>query len=162
MRIGTGYDSHPLTPGRKLILGGVHVPYDEGLDGWSDADVLTHAVCDALLGAAALGDIGRHFPSGDLEYKDISSLSLLAKVTEKLKDVGWYIVNVDTTVIALEPKLSEYIDEMRSKLSEAMSIKKGRVGVKACTSNGLGFAGRGEGIAAYAAALIEGGTDEDI
>ena len=162
MRIGTGYDSHPLTPGRKLILGGVHVPYDEGLDGWSDADVLTHAVCDALLGAAALGDIGRHFPSGDLEYKDISSLSLLAKVTEKLKDGGWYIVNVDTTVIALEPKLREYIDEMRSNLSEAMGIKIGDIGVKACTSNNLGFAGRGEGIAAHAAVLIEGSTNEYI
>ena len=162
MRIGTGYDSHPLTPGRKLILGGVHVPYDEGLDGWSDADVLTHAVCDALLGAAALGDIGQYFPSGDLEYKDISSLSLLAKVTDKLSAAGWQIVNVDTTVIALEPKLSEYIDDMRSNLSEAMGIKKVDIGVKACTSNGLGFVGRGEGMAAYAAALIEGGTNEYI
>ena len=162
MRIGTGCDSHPLMPGRKLILGGVHVPYDEGLDGWSDADVLTHAVCDALLGAAALGDIGQHFPSGDLEYKDASSLSLLEKVTDKLAAGGWKIVNVDTTVIAMEPKLSEYIDEMRSNLSEAMGINKGDVSVKACTSNGLGFEGRGEGIAAYAAALIEGGTSEYI
>jgi 2-C-methyl-D-erythritol 2,4-cyclodiphosphate synthase len=162
MRVGTGYDSHPLAPGRKLILGGVHMPYDEGLDGWSDADVLTHAICDALLGAAALGDIGQHFPSGDLEYKDISSLSLLAKVTEKLAAGGWRIVNVDTTVIAVEPKLSEYIDEMRSKLGEAMGVKKGQVSVKASTSNGLGFVGRGEGIAAYAVALIEGGTDEGI
>ena len=162
MRIGTGCDSHPLAPGRKLILGGVHVPYDEGLDGWSDADVLTHAVCDALLGAAALGDIGQHFPSGDLEYKDVSSLSLLAKVTDMLATGGWHIVNVDATVIAMEPKLSEYIDEMRSNLSEAMGIIKGDVSVKACTSNGLGFEGRGEGMAAYAAALIEGGTNEYI
>lgn len=162
MRIGTGYDSHPLIRGRKLVLGGVHVPYDEGLDGWSDADVLTHAICDALLGAAALGDIGQHFPSGDLEYKEISSLLLLEKVTEKLAAEGWRIVNVDATIVAEAPKLSEYIEEMRLKLSEAMSVNKEQVGVKASTSNGLGFVGRGEGMAAYAAALIEGGTDEGI
>ena len=162
MRIGTGYDSHSFIPGRKLILGGVHVPYDEGLDGWSDADVLTHAICDALLGASALGDIGKHFPSGNLEYKDVSSLSLLTKVTEKLAAGGWHVVNVDATIIALEPKLSEYIDEMRTKLGEAMDVEKGRVSVKASTSNGLGFVGRGEGMAAYAAALIEGGTDAGI
>jgi len=162
MRIGIGYDSHPFIPNRKLILGGVQVPCDEGLDGWSDADVLTHAICDALLGAAALGDIGKHFPSGNLEFKDVSSLILLEKVTEKLAAEGWRVVNVDTTIVAEEPKLSEYIDEMRSKLSEAMGVEKGQVSVKASTSNGLGFVGRGEGMAAYATALIEGGTDEGI
>jgi 2-C-methyl-D-erythritol 2,4-cyclodiphosphate synthase len=162
MRIGIGYDSHPLVSGRKLVLGGVHVPYDEGLDGWSDADVLTHAICDALLGAAALGDIGRHFPSGNLEYKDIPSLSLLEKVVDKLTVEGWRVVNVDATIVAESPRLSEYIDEMRSKLAEAMRVGKGQVGVKASTSNGLGFVGRGEGMAAYAVALVEGGTDEGI
>jgi 2-C-methyl-D-erythritol 2,4-cyclodiphosphate synthase len=156
MRIGIGYDSHPLMPGRELVLGGVRVPYDEGLDGWSDADVLTHAVCDALLGAAALGDIGQHFPSGNLEYKEISSLSLLEKVIEKLAVEGWRVVNVDATIVAEAPKLSDYIDDMRLKLGEAMSVSKEQVSVKASTSNGLGFVGRGEGMAAYAVALIEG------
>jgi 2-C-methyl-D-erythritol 2,4-cyclodiphosphate synthase len=156
MRIGIGYDSHPLMPGRELVLGGVRVPYDEGLDGWSDADVLTHAVCDALLGAAALGDIGQHFPSGNLEYKEISSLSLLEKVIEKLAAEGWRVVNVDATIVAEAPKLSDYIDDMRLKLGEAMSVSKEQVSVKASTSNGLGFVGRGEGMAAYAVALIEG------
>lgn len=144
------------------MLGGVHIPYDEGLDGWSDADVLTHAVCDALLGAAALGDIGMHFPAGDLEYKDASSTVLLKKVVEKLAAGEWRVVNIDATIVAEEPKLSGYIDEMRSKLSEAMGVNVGQVSVKASTSNGLGFVGRREGMAAYAAALIEGGTDEGI
>lgn len=155
MRIGTGYDSHPFIPGRKLIIGGVHVPYDEGLDGWSDADVLTHAICDALLGAAALGDIGQHFPPGDLEYKDVSSVLLLEKVIRKLAEAGWRVANVDATVMAEAPKLREYIDEMRSKLAETMGINTGQVSVKTSTSNGLGFVGRGEGMAAYAAVLIE-------
>ena len=162
MRIGIGYDSHPLAPGRKLVLGGVKIPYDEGLDGWSDADVLTHAICDALLGAAALGDIGGHFPAGEAEYKDISSLTLLEKVTEKLAAEGWRVGNVDATVLAESPRLSEYIDEMRGKLSRAMGVKIGQVSVKASTSNGLGFIGRGEGMAALAIAMIEGGKNEGI
>ncbi len=144
------------------MLGGVHVHYDEGLEGWSDADVLTHAVCDALLGAAALGDIGVNFPSGDPRYEDISSLVLLEKVKKKLADGGWRVVNIDATVVAESPKLSEYLDEMRGQLSQAMGIDQGQVSVKASSNNGLGYIGRGEGIAAYAVALIEGGKDEGI
>jgi len=162
MRIGIGYDVHPLTPGRRLILGGVEIPFDKGLSGWSDADVLTHAICDALLGAAGLGDIGKHFPAGDMEYKDISSLVLLERVTEKLAAAGWRVVNIDATIVAESPRLSEYIDEMREQLSKAAGTDKGQVSVKAGTSNGLGFVGRGEGMAAYAAVLIESGTDEGI
>ena len=162
MRIGIGYDVHPLVPGRKLVLGGVHIPCDEGLEGWSDGDTLTHAVIDALLGAAALGDIGSHFPSGEAEYRDISSVVLLEKVGGKLAEAGWWVVNIDATVVAERPRLSEYIDEMRGQLSKAMGIGKGQVSVKASTSNGLGAIGRGEGIAAYAVALIEGGQGEGI
>ena len=162
MRIGTGYDSHPLTPGKTLVLGGVQISYDEGLDGWSDADVLTHAVCDALLGAAALGDIGKHFPAGNLEYKNISSLTLLAKVMEMLSAGGWRVANVDATVVAEKPKLSEYIDGIRSRLAETMGISREQVSVKASTSNGLGYIGREEGMAVHAIALIEGGKNEGI
>ena len=144
------------------MLGGVHVPYDEGLEGWSDGDALTHAIIDALLGAAALGDIGVNFPSGDPRYKDISSLVLLEKVKEKLADGGWRVINIDATVVAEKPRLSEYIDEMRGQLSQAMGIDQGQVSVKASSNNGLGYIGRGEGIAAYAVALIEGGQDEGI
>ena len=162
MRIGIGYDAHPLAPGRKLVLGGVHIPFDEGLEGWSDADALTHAVIDALLGAAALGDIGSHFPSGDPQYKDISSLRLLEKAMEKLTEKGWRVVNIDATVMADKPRLREYIDAMRGQLSKTLGIGTDRVSVKASTSNGLGAIGRGEGIAACAVALIEGGDDEGI
>jgi 2-C-methyl-D-erythritol 2,4-cyclodiphosphate synthase len=159
MRIGTGYDVHPLVPGRKLILGGVQVPYEKGLDGWSDADVLSHAVMDALLGAAALGDIGRHFPPGDPAYKGISSLALLAKTGEMLAAKGYHVVNIDATVIAERPKLAGYIDAMRVNLGQALSIETGRVSVKASSNNGLGFVGKGEGIAAMAVALIGGRTE---
>ncbi len=162
MRIGIGYDAHPLVPGRKLVLGGVHIPFDEGLEGWSDGDTLTHAIADALLGAAALGDIGRHFPSGDPRYEDISSLVLLEKVKEKLADGGWRVINIDATVVAKSPRLSEYIDEMRGQLSKTLGIGIDRVSVKASSNNGMGFIGRGEGIAAYAVALTEGGQDEGI
>jgi 2-C-methyl-D-erythritol 2,4-cyclodiphosphate synthase len=162
IRVGTGYDVHPLVPGRRLVLGGVYIPFDEGLDGWSDADALTHAIIDALLGAAALGDIGSHFPPGDLQYKDISSLLLLEKVKEKLAAGGWRVVNIDATVMAERPRLREYIDEMRRKLGQALGISIDRVSVKAGSGNGLDSIGRGEGIAAYATALIEGGQDEDI
>jgi 2-C-methyl-D-erythritol 2,4-cyclodiphosphate synthase len=155
MRIGTGYDVHPLVPGRKLTLGGVTVPFDKGLDGWSDADVLTHSVMDALLGAAALADIGHHFPPGDEEYKGVSSLELLKKVIEKLGEKGYLVGNIDVTVVAERPKLREYVDDMRRALSKAMGIDMDRVSVKASTSNGLGFIGSGQGIAAYAVALIE-------
>jgi 2-C-methyl-D-erythritol 2,4-cyclodiphosphate synthase len=157
MRVGIGYDVHPLVPGRKLILGGVEVPYNRGLDGWSDADVLTHAVIDALLGAAALGDIGQHFPPGEAEFKEVSSLFLLDKVVEKLEEKGYKIGNMDATVVAESPRLREYVDEMRHNLSHVLGIDMDRVSVKASTSNGLGYIGNGEGIAAYAVVMIEGG-----
>ena len=156
MRIGTGYDAHPLVMGRRLVLGGIEIPFDKGLDGWSDADVLTHAIIDALLGAAALGDIGSHFPPGDPAYKDISSLVLLKMVKDRLAENGWLVDNVDATVIAMQPKLRYFIDRMRKHLSQALAIPINQVSVKASTSNQLGFAGRGEGIAAHAVALIRG------
>jgi 2-C-methyl-D-erythritol 2,4-cyclodiphosphate synthase len=160
MHIGSGYDVHPLAAGRRLVLGGVDIPFDRGLDGWSDADVLTHAIIDALLGAAALGDIGSHFPPGDPEYKDISSLELLKNVKNKLAEKGWLIENIDATVVAEQPRLSDFINRMREKLSQTLGTILDRVSVKASTSNGLGFIGRGEGIAAYAVALIKEKTDE--
>ena len=155
MRIGIGYDAHPLVKGRKLVLGGVEIPFSKGLEGWSDADVLTHAVMDALLGAAALGDIGQHFPPGEAEYKGISSLVLLEKVIEKLEERGYRVGNIDATVVAEKPRLSEYIDDMRQTLSQVLGINIDKVSVKASTNNGLGFIGRGEGIAAYAVAMID-------
>jgi 2-C-methyl-D-erythritol 2,4-cyclodiphosphate synthase len=160
-RIGIGYDVHPLVPGRKLVLGGTQIPFNEGLEGWSDADVLTHAVIDALLGAAALGDIGQHFPPGEAEFKEVSSLFLLDKVVEKLEEQGWRVANIDATVVAEKPRLREYIDDMRHSLSHVLGIEMDRVSVKASTNNGLGEIGRGEGIAAFAVALIEGGKDEN-
>ena len=156
MRIGIGYDVHPLVAGRKLVLGGVEIPFSRGLEGWSDADVLTHAVMDALLGAAALGDIGKHFSPGASEYKDISSLVLLGKVVEKLEERGWRVGNIDATVVAEKPRLLEYIDDMRQSLSQVLGVNVSKVSVKASSNNGLGFIGREEGIAAYAVALIEG------
>ncbi|MGD0780542.1 MAG: 2-C-methyl-D-erythritol 2,4-cyclodiphosphate synthase [Dehalococcoidales bacterium] len=155
MRIGIGYDAHPLVKGRKLVLGGVVIPYAKGLDGWSDADVLTHAVMDALLGAAALGDIGRHFPPGDAQYKDVSSLVLLEKVVAKLAEGGYGLGNIDATVVAEKPQLSEYIDDMRRNLSRVLGIDVNRVSIKARSNNGLGDIGKGKGIAVYAVAMIE-------
>ncbi|MBA7479826.1 2-C-methyl-D-erythritol 2,4-cyclodiphosphate synthase [subsurface metagenome] len=159
MRVGIGYDVHPLTSGRRLVLGGVDIPFNKGLSGWSDADVLAHAIIDALLGAAALGDIGSHFPPGEPQYKDISSLTLLERVGDKLVENSWQIVNVDATIVAEQPKLRDFIDRMRRQLSQTLGIALNRVGVKASTSAQLGFVGRGEGIAAYAVALIEGISD---
>jgi 2-C-methyl-D-erythritol 2,4-cyclodiphosphate synthase len=156
LRIGTGYDAHPLVRGRKLVIGGVEIPFDKGLDGWSDADVLTHAVIDALLGAAALGDIGGHFPPGEPQYKDISSLTLLREVGDKLAAQGWRIVNIDATVIAEAPKLAGFFGQMRWQLSGRLGIDLEQVSVKASTANGLGLVGKGEGIEAIAVALIEG------
>jgi 2-C-methyl-D-erythritol 2,4-cyclodiphosphate synthase len=155
LRIGTGYDIHPLVRGRKLVIGGVEIPFDKGLDGWSDADVLTHAVIDALLGAAALGDIGGHFPPGEAQYKDISSLILLKEVGDKLITGGWRIVNIDATVIAEKPKLAGFIDRMRQNLNQTLGIEMERVSVKASTANGVGCLGRGKWMEAQAAALIE-------
>ncbi len=156
MRVGIGYDTHPLVPGRKLVLGGVDIPFDKGLEGWSDADVLSHAIIDALLGAAALGDIGRHFPPGQPEFKDISSLVLLTRVKDTLSREGWLVVNIDATVIAEEPKLKDHIDKMRERLSQTLVVNFSQVSVKASTANKLGYIGRGEGIAAQAVVLIEG------
>jgi 2-C-methyl-D-erythritol 2,4-cyclodiphosphate synthase len=156
LRVGTGYDMHPLVKKRKLILGGVEIAFYKGLDGWSDADVLTHAIIDALLGAAALGDIGRHFPSGEAQYKDISSLTLLKTTRDKLAAQGWQIVNIDATIVAEEPRLAGFIEPMRQNLSQALGIEVGRVSVKASTANGVGCLGKGKWMEAQAAALIEG------
>lgn len=155
MRIGTGYDVHRLVEGRKLILGGVEIPFEKGLLGHSDADVLVHAVIDALLGAAALRDIGFHFPDSDPQYKGISSLVLLEKTGRMLSEKGYGIVNVDSTVIAQSPKISPYIPGMIRNIALALGIPEDRVNVKAKTEEGLGFTGSGEGIAAQAVAMID-------
>ena len=162
MRVGIGYDVHPLVAGRKLILGGIKIPFDKGLDGWSDADVLTHAIMDALLGAVALGDIGSHFPPGEPQYKNISSLVLLDSVKDKLAEKGFKVANIDATIVAEQPKLGVYINNMRQKLSQTLDIGISQVSVKASTANGLGLIGRGEGMVAYAVALVESGKDESI
>ncbi len=159
MRVGIGYDVHPLISGRRLVLGGVDIPFHKGLSGWSDADVLTHAIIDALLGAAALGDIGSHFPPGEPQYKDISSLTLLKRVRDGLVENDWQIVNVDATIVAERPKLRDFIDQMQQQLSRTLGIALSQVSVKASTSAQLGFVGRGEGIAACAVALIESISD---
>ncbi|MFC2034622.1 2-C-methyl-D-erythritol 2,4-cyclodiphosphate synthase [Chloroflexota bacterium] len=154
--VGIGYDVHPLTPGRKLILGGVDIPFDKGLSGWSDADTLTHAIIDALLGAASLGDIGSHFPPGEPNYKDISSLVLLKSIKDELTENGWLINNIDATIVAEQPKLRDFVDQIRQRLSQTLGITINQVSVKASTSAQLGFIGRGEGIAACAIASLEG------
>ena len=155
LRIGHGYDVHRLTEGRRLILGGVEVPYEKGLLGHSDADVLTHAVMDALLGAAALGDIGKLFPDTDAAYAGISSILLLERVAERLREAGYAVVNLDATVLAQAPKLAPYRERMRENLARALSLDTSRVSVKATTEEGLGFTGEGLGIAAHAVALLE-------
>ena len=154
MRIGQGYDVHRLAEGRKLILGGVEVPYEKGLLGHSDADVLVHAVMDALLGAAALGDIGQHFPDTDPAYEGISSIELLKKVGLLLEQEGYVIENIDATIIAQRPKLAAYRPEMAQNIEKALKLEEGRVSVKATTEEGLGFTGTGEGISAQAIALL--------
>lgn len=155
MRIGTGYDVHKLVEDRDLIIGGVKVPYEKGLLGHSDADVLLHAVMDALLGAAALGDIGKHFPDTDAAYKGISSLELLKKVKELLEDKLYFIENIDATIIAQRPKLASYIPQMRTNIAQALDLEEDRINVKATTEEGLGFTGEGLGIAANAVCLLE-------
>ena len=155
LRVGTGYDVHPLTAGRSLVLGGIKIPFEKGLAGWSDADALTHAIIDALLGAAAMGDIGSHFPPGDPRYKDISSLLLLEKIRDELTKNGWQVNNIDATIVAEKPRLRDFIEQMREQLGRTLSINISQVSVKASTSNQLGFIGRGEGIAAYAVATLE-------
>lgn len=155
MRIGHGYDVHRLVPERALILGGVHIDFHLGLDGHSDADVLTHAVMDALLGAAGLGDIGRHFPDSDPDYKGIDSQKLLVHVRELLKEKGFRVGNIDVTVIAQAPKLAPHLAAMQRTLAETMNIDPARLNLKATTEERLGFTGRGEGIACHAVCLLE-------
>ena len=154
MRIGTGYDVHRLTEGRALILGGVHIPYALGLDGHSDADVIVHAIMDALLGAAALGDIGQHFPDTDPRFEGADSIRLLQEVGHILEEHGYQIENIDATIIAQKPKLMPYLPEMRANVARALQLSVDRVSIKATTEEHLGFTGRGEGISAQAAALL--------
>ena len=155
IRVGHGYDVHRLTEGRRLILGGVDIPWEKGLLGHSDADVLTHAVMDALLGAAGLGDIGKHFPDTDPAYAGADSLKLLAHVVGLLKEKGFAVGNVDATILAQWPKLAPHIPAMRENLARVMEVDSSQVNVKATTEEGLGFTGSGEGMAAHAVALIE-------
>ena len=155
MRIGHGYDVHRLVSGRELIIGGENIPFEMGLLGHSDADVLLHAVCDALLGAAALGDIGRHFPDSDPSFEGIDSRILLRKTAELLRGKGYRIVNIDATIIAQRPKLAGFIEKMRANIAVDCGIETDAVNIKATTEEGLGFTGKAEGIAAHAVCLIE-------
>lgn len=157
VRIGIGYDVHRLVEGRRLVIGGVEIPYEKGLLGHSDADVLLHAICDALLGAAGLGDIGRHFPDSDASFKDISSLKLLAEVRRLIRERGFVANNIDASIVAERPKIAPYIREMVSNIASAAGVDSSFVNVKATTTEGLGFAGRGEGIAAYAVCTLRQG-----
>ena len=154
-KIGHGYDVHKLVPERRLVLGGVDIPYEYGLLGHSDADVLTHAIMDALIGALGLGDIGRHFPDTDDKYKNISSIELLKKVKEMIEENNSSVANIDATVILQRPKIAPYIENMRSNIAETLGINTSYVNIKATTEEGLGFTGRKEGIAAHAVVLIE-------
>ena len=154
IRIGFGYDAHRLVAGRDLILGGVNIPYDLGLQGHSDADVLIHAACDALLGAAGLGDLGRHFPDTDPELAGVSSVAIMKKVAEMIRKGGFELQNLDTTVVAEKPKLAPYIEKMIAIIADALEVTPRKVSVKATTTEGMGFTGRGEGIAAYAVAAL--------
>jgi len=155
MRVGIGFDAHRFIEGRPLILGGVEIPFHYGLEGHSDADVLIHAIMDAILGAAALGDIGQHFPDTDDQYRNISSLILLSKVANIMEENGFRIGNIDCIVMMEEPKLSLYRDEIQQKIADTLGIEKDKVGIKASTTEGMGFIGRGEGVAAQAVVLIE-------
>jgi len=161
VRIGFGYDSHRLVKGRKLIVGGVEIPYDRGLLGHSDADVLLHAICDAVLGAAGEGDLGRHFPDTDPAYKDIPSRELLIRVNRIATKKGFRINNVDTTVVLEKPKLKEYLNKMVINVADMLEVDRDRINIKATTNEGMGFIGRGEGVAAFAVVLIEE-TEGDI
>lgn len=154
MRVGQGFDVHALVSGRKLVLGGVHIPHPMGLAGHSDADVLLHAICDACLGAAGLGDIGHHFPDSDQQYKDIDSRVLLRKVQTSIGETGWQVANVDATVIAQAPRLTLYLPAMQENIAQDLKIPVGQINVKATTTERLGFTGREEGIAASAVVLL--------
>ena len=153
-RIGFGYDVHKLIPGRKLILGGEDIPSEKGLLGHSDADILLHAIADALLGAASLGDIGKHFPDSDQQFKGISSLVLLERVAKLISDHHYEIINVDTTVVLQRPKIAPYVDQMKSNIAAALHLDASKISIKATTNEGLGFIGAGDGAVAYAIALI--------
>ena len=153
-RVGNGYDVHRLVEGRRLIIGGVDIPHEKGLLGHSDADVLLHALCDALLGAAGLGDIGRHFPDSDQRYKGISSIHLLSRVSALLSDRGFLVTNVDSVIVAERPKMSPHIAAMVGNIAAALNIDPALVNVKATTTEGLGFTGTGEGVAAYAVCMV--------
>ena len=157
-RVGIGYDAHQLAPGRPLMLGGVEVPFHVGLSGHSDGDVLLHAIMDALLGAACLGDKGILFPSDDPQYKGASSLDLLSRVAELIRKEGWLVLNIDATILAQNPPLRPFVRDMRQKIGVALSIPEGIVSIKATTTDNLGFVGRGEGMSAYAVALLESPT----
>ncbi|MBL3527235.1 MAG: 2-C-methyl-D-erythritol 2,4-cyclodiphosphate synthase [gamma proteobacterium endosymbiont of Lamellibrachia anaximandri] len=158
MRIGQGYDAHRFESGKRLLLGGVEIKHDQGLKAHSDGDVLIHALCDALLGAAGMGDIGRHFPDSASEYAGIDSRRLLQRVVELIQDAGLRVGNVDLTAVAQRPKLAPYIDNMQARLASDLQVEPARVNVKATTTEGMGFTGRGEGIAAYAIVLLEEGS----
>lgn len=153
-RVGTGFDVHRLVKGRPLILGGVEIPFEKGLLGHSDADVLTHALMDALLGAAALGDIGQHFPDTDAAYKDICSMDLLAQVKKMIEDRGYSIGNIDMTLMAQRPKIKSFIDDMKKNIAAVLGVEEGRINIKGTTTEKLGFVGREEGIAAQAVCLL--------
>ena len=154
IRIGQGYDVHQLVQGRKMIIGGVDIPSDKGILGHSDADVLLHAVCDAMLGALALGDIGKHFPDTDPQFRDISSLTLLAHVHQLIHSKGFQVINLDSTIVLQKPKISPYVDAMKKNIAEILKIGLADVSIKATTSEGMGFTGSGEGIVAHAVVLI--------
>ncbi|MCM0647792.1 2-C-methyl-D-erythritol 2,4-cyclodiphosphate synthase [Clostridium swellfunianum] len=155
MRIGMGYDVHRLVEGRKLIMGGIHIPYEKGLLGHSDADVLLHAIMDSLLGAAALGDIGKHFPDTDESYKGISSILLLKEVGKLIKEKGFKIQNIDSTIIAQKPKMAPHIPAMVRNIAEVLGVSEDKINVKATTEEGLGFTGRGEGISSQSICLLD-------
>ena len=155
MRVGLGYDAHPLTAGRPLVLAGCAIPFDRGLDGYSDADVACHAVIDALFGAAAIGDCGAHFPAGRPEFANAVSLTLLARASTLVAEAGFRIANVDCTIVAEEPSLASHVDGMRTALAQAMDVEPARVSVKAKRTEGLGFVGEGRGMVAYAVACLE-------
>lgn len=155
MRVGIGYDVHKLIDGRKLIIGGVEIPYEKGLMGHSDADVLVHAIMDALLGAAALGDIGKHFPDTEPQYKDVSSIELLKRVAELIDEKGYIIENIDVTIIAQKPKMLPYIEQMRVNVANTLGLLVNQVNIKATTEEGLGFTGSGEGISSQAICALE-------
>lgn len=157
LRVGFGYDLHPLALGRPLVLGGVRIPFERGLSGHSDADVVVHAVCDALLGACALGDLGSHFPDSDPAYKDISSLVLLGRVGELVRGLGFSVLNIDCTIVAEEPRLSPHYPEMVKNIASALLLERDRVSIKATSPEGLGFIGRREGMACYSVALVASG-----